>query len=190
MNRSKSSTARQAGSNGGSNGGGHVVDKVKQAVSGAGGAVSGFGHQVSDATGKALGQASDAAGSALHRMSDAAVGLAHGASDAASHLANQASDAASSVAKGAQQGVKRVEAGFQTQLHENPLALGAAALAIGAVVGFALPRTEREDQLMGETRDRLLLQAGDAAHGAAAAVTQAAEKAHETVKESAQSSGA
>lgn len=185
MNRSKGSKVRgENASNGG------AWDGVKQAVSGAGNAVSSAGHQISDATGKALGQASGTAGSALHGMSDAAVEFAHDASDAASHLAEQASGAASSVAKGAQQGVKRVEAGFQTQLHDNPMALGAAALAIGAVVGFSLPRTQREDQLMGETRDRLLHQAGDAAHGAAASVSEAAEKALQTVKDSAQSSNA
>jgi len=195
MNRSKSSKASgesdlNGGSNGGSNGGRQVVGQLKQAVSGAGSAVSGMGHQISDATGKAFDQASDAAGSALHGVSDAAMGLAHGASNAASHLAEQASGAAVSVARGAQQGAKRVEAGFQNQLHENPLAIGAAALAIGAVVGFSLPRTQREDQLMGDTRDRLLHQAGDAAHGAATSVSQAAEKALEAVKDSAQSSGA
>jgi len=185
MNRSKSSKAR-----GESQSNGDAWDGVKQAVNGAGAAVSGAGHQISDAAGKALGQASDAAGNALHGASETAMGLVQGASETASHLAEQASDAAASVAKGAQQGVKRVEAGFQTQLQDNPIALGAAALAIGAVVGFSLPRTEREDQFMGETRDRLLHQAGDVAHEAAASVSQAAEKALQTVKDSTQSPGA
>jgi hypothetical protein len=41
-------------------------------------------------------------------------------------------------------------------LHDNPMALGIAALAAGAVVGAALPRTHVENEYMGETRDQLL----------------------------------
>jgi ElaB/YqjD/DUF883 family membrane-anchored ribosome-binding protein len=186
MNRSKSSKGRSesgtASARSGSSGAGHVIDQVKGAVSGAGSAVAGVSHQISDATGRGLHQAVDAAGIAVHGLSDGAVALAHSAGDTASHLVDQASDAASSVAQGAKRGAKSVEEGFRTQLHENPLALGAAALAIGAVVGLSLPRTQREDTLMGETRDRLLRDAGDAAHEAATSAGHLAEQALEGVK--------
>jgi hypothetical protein len=43
-------------------------------------------------------------------------------------------------------------------LQETPLALGALALGIGAAVGFAMPGTSKEDELMGETRDNLVEQ--------------------------------
>jgi hypothetical protein len=191
MNRSKSSKARPGNGESDRAGvSGQLVDQVKHAVTGAGNAVTGLGHQISDVTGKGLHQAADAAGSAMHGVSDATLALAHGAGDAAAHIAGQASDAASSVAKGAQQGVKRVEAGFQSQLQENPMALGAAALALGAVVGFSLPRTQREDTLMGETRDRLLDQAGGAAHEAATSAAHLAEQALESVKNSGKQAGA
>jgi hypothetical protein len=36
---------------------------------------------------------------------------------------------------------------------ENPLVIGAATAVIGALVGLAVPETERENQLMGPTRD-------------------------------------
>ena len=183
MNRSKSSKSRESGASS-STGGGQLIDQVKHAATGAGRAVAGVTHQISDAAGKGLHQAVDTVGGAIHDVSDATVGLAHSAGDAASHLAGQAGDAASSAAKGAKEGVKRVEAGFHTQLHENPMALGAAALAIGAVVGFSLPRTQREDTLMGQTRDRLLHQAGDAAHDAASSASHLAEQALEGVKNS------
>jgi hypothetical protein len=45
---------------------------------------------------------------------------------------------------------------WDTMLHDNPMALGIAALAAGAVVGAALPRTEVENEYMGETRDNLV----------------------------------
>ena len=41
-------------------------------------------------------------------------------------------------------------------LQESPLALGALALGIGAAVGFAVPGTSKEDELMGEARDNLV----------------------------------
>jgi ElaB/YqjD/DUF883 family membrane-anchored ribosome-binding protein len=47
--------------------------------------------------------------------------------------------------------------------HESPLAAGAIALAIGAVIGLAAPRTQLEDNTMGETRDRAWQKASAAA---------------------------
>jgi ElaB/YqjD/DUF883 family membrane-anchored ribosome-binding protein len=40
--------------------------------------------------------------------------------------------------------------------NENPLAVGAAALAVGVGVGLLLPPTRREDEFLGEARDRLV----------------------------------
>jgi hypothetical protein len=40
--------------------------------------------------------------------------------------------------------------------NETPLLVGAAAMVAGAIVGLSIPETEREHQLMGETRDRLI----------------------------------
>jgi ElaB/YqjD/DUF883 family membrane-anchored ribosome-binding protein len=39
---------------------------------------------------------------------------------------------------------------------ENPLAVGAAALAVGVGVGLLLPSTRREDEFLGPRRDRLV----------------------------------
>jgi ElaB/YqjD/DUF883 family membrane-anchored ribosome-binding protein len=39
---------------------------------------------------------------------------------------------------------------------ENPLAIGAAAMAVGVGVGLLLPPTRREDEFLGERRDRLV----------------------------------
>lgn len=46
---------------------------------------------------------------------------------------------------------------------EYPLAAGAIALAIGAAIGMAAPRTQWEDRAMGETRDRAWQKASQAA---------------------------
>jgi len=54
---------------------------------------------------------------------------------------------------------------YQTYLNDNPLALGAVALGLGAVVALAIPATRYEGELMGETRDDLLNKAQNAASG-------------------------
>ena len=48
-------------------------------------------------------------------------------------------------------------------LTDNPLITGLAALAMGALIGALIPETEKEHELMGETRDRLAHQAKDMA---------------------------
>lgn len=45
---------------------------------------------------------------------------------------------------------------WDSMLNDNPMALGIAALAAGAVVGATLPRTEMENEYLGETRDQLV----------------------------------
>ena len=40
--------------------------------------------------------------------------------------------------------------------HDNPLAAGALAAAVGIAVGLSAPSTQYEDQLLGETRDQAL----------------------------------
>jgi ElaB/YqjD/DUF883 family membrane-anchored ribosome-binding protein len=50
---------------------------------------------------------------------------------------------------------------YDHYVEENPLAVGAAAFAFGAVVGLAIPATRYEGELMGETRDELFRKAKD-----------------------------
>jgi hypothetical protein len=42
---------------------------------------------------------------------------------------------------------------WNTALNDNPMALGMAALAAGALVGTLLPVTETENEYLGEARD-------------------------------------
>jgi hypothetical protein len=78
--------------------------------------------------------------------------------------------------------VMRVERGLEATLHSNPLALGAAALVAGAAVGYSLPRTRREDQLMGQVRDHLLDGATGLAHEAGQSFQHLTGDAGETAK--------
>ena len=69
--------------------------------------------------------------------------------------------------------------------NENPLVVGAASAVLGAVVGLAVPETDRENQLMGETRDNLVETAKDTVRDKVEKVQDAATTAMGTVQEAA-----
>jgi ElaB/YqjD/DUF883 family membrane-anchored ribosome-binding protein len=85
------------------------------------------------------------------------------------------------------QGAELASERFERTFEENPLAVGAVALGLGMVVGMLVPETQPEHRLMGETRDHLAQQAGQAARGvvdrvqtvAQETVTRAADVARE-----------
>lgn len=53
-------------------------------------------------------------------------------------------------------------------MQENPLTVGIAAFALGAIAGLSLPVTEAEHRTLGAARERLMQQAGRAVEGALA----------------------
>ena len=165
MNRSRSASARRNG-NGGN---GAVLGNV-------GAVVGRAAHQATDSLTEGFEGATDAAGNVLESASGVVSTIAQAAGDGAQHAAHTARDGAMALASSAQQSAKRVEQMVQRQLGERPLAVGAAAVAIGTMVGCALPHTHAEDELMGETRDNVLYRAGDAVHDAAESVSNVSEK--------------
>jgi hypothetical protein len=52
---------------------------------------------------------------------------------------------------------------FEHQIQENPLVIGAAAMALGAAVGMAIPATKYEEKLLGDAGQGLLDKAQSAA---------------------------
>jgi Protein of unknown function (DUF3618) len=154
----------------------HAVDKVGD----------GFGrlaHGVSDAASGAIHDLGSTASRISTQTSEVASSMAHSVSETTSQLAHGARDAADHLADGARLQARRVEQAFGRTLESNPLAIATAALAAGAAIGYALPRTRREDELMGEARDHVVHEAQDAAQNAVLAVRQLSEKAGEQAKE-------
>ena len=68
----------------------------------------------------------------------------------------------------------RAVQGYNNLLRDNPLALGAIGIAVGALLGAALPTTEPENRLMGEASD-------DLADKAKEAVRTGADKARDVM---------
>lgn len=67
--------------------------------------------------------------------------------------------------------------GAKRSAQDNPLLIGAIALAAGAALGAALPRTAAEDRVLGGHRDRLFDEANRVFHEETAKLKAAAETA-------------
>lgn len=114
-------------------------------------AASDGGGNVADHAREMAGEVSDAVSStwdqARSRVADTTARVAdtaHGARESLMHQKDRAVQ------------------GYNNLLRDNPLALGAMGVAIGALLGAALPSTEPENRLMGEASDRLAGKAREA----------------------------
>ena len=172
MNRSRSASTRAQGYAGNGGTGDYrtqqIGSRVGERVGQMGAALGQATQQASSAVTQGLHGVTDTAGDLLEGASGMATNVAHTAAEGMSQAAHTVADSASALADRAQAGAKRVERTFHRQLEDRPLAIGAAAVAIGTMVGCALPRTHAEDQLMGEVRTTMLSRAGDAVQEAAA----------------------
>ncbi len=88
--------------------------------------------------------------------SEAAGRYRGGAADTGRDLASKASDMADDAQRRARQMTRRARNGMQRTWDRSPLLVGAAALVAGALIGAAVPETERENEWLGETRDEML----------------------------------
>ena len=161
-----------------------VAGVAGEAASGAASAVGDAASAVGDAVSRAADTAGDAAsrvvgavGDAASRAGEALTGGAGRSSDMAYRAAGHASDSASRGYGEARDGVSR---GLERLAADQPLMFGALGLALGAALGAILPRTQAEDELMGEARDRLAAQASAAA---GEAYGQAREVAGERIEQ-------
>lgn len=80
---------------------------------------------------------------------------------------------------------QRAKGQFDTMLEENPLAVGAAALALGVVVGLSVPETRYENRMMGPVRDNLMDKAQQVAGETMQKVERVAEEAGRTIQDEA-----
>lgn len=95
----------------------------------------------------------------IDRVRDEAGAMSSNAQGTAGELAERAEYLAENVADETHRQARRVEDRF----YENPLAIGAAALALGMAAGMAIPETQKESELMGSARDRLAHKAREVA---------------------------
>lgn len=135
---------------------GDVVDRAQETV-------GNIADRTQETVGNIAGRTQETVGNVVNQ-----------AQETASNIASQTQETMGYLADQAQYQAQRVEDRFQQTLYENPLAVGAVALALGTAVGFSLPQTQRENQLLGETRDTLVERAQEAAQHTLEKVQQVA----------------
>jgi len=101
----------------------------------------------------------------LNQVKETASGLASRSTEALSNLGTKAKDSASAVTSR-----------FERMMHENPLAVGAVAVAAGTAIGLVLPSTRLENEYIGETGERLVERVEDVARDALGKVEDAAKQ--------------
>ena len=111
--------------------------------------------------------------------------VASRAKDYAADVTARAQEFTGDVRETARRTSRRAQVKFEDVLRNNPLALGAAAALVGAVVGMTVPATETENQLMGEARDSVVERARGLASEAADRVSDAADNAQDVVSRAA-----
>jgi uncharacterized protein YjbJ (UPF0337 family) len=120
-----------------------------------------LGHRISDKASALTGRAKEMAGGARQKMS----GSAGGARSRVGQVGQQS-----------QRQYYRAKDSFGRMIDEQPLMLGALGVAIGTILGAALPSTRREDELMGRTRDDLFETAKGAAREKAGTLKESAQR--------------
>lgn len=110
-----------------------------------------------------VGDAKDAASSAIDTVREKTHQIGEKVQDAKGRLEQQAhlavdrsKSAARHVSHELKDGYHAAEEKFTRACDEYPLAVGVAFAALGALAGLIIPRTRREDELMGEHSDRLV----------------------------------
>jgi len=92
--------------------------------------------------------------------------VAHGAKDSVSEIAHKAQDKATELSRGAGEQARRLQSRTSELYRSNPIAVGAALLAAGTIIGLAMPRTTVENEWLGGARDNVLGKAQGLAHKA------------------------
>lgn len=149
------------------------------------------GESMKDKASDALGAAKDKAAGAVDAIEDKASGLVDSAKDALSGGADATRDRARQTGQDLQRYERQAESWMERQMQSNPLAVGAVALAAGALVGLSVPETNAEHQAFGDqadqVKDRLASVAADEAgkvkDAAQSVVDEAADKAKKVADE-------
>lgn len=139
------------------------------------------GGKITDTASSAYESVSNATGTALHSVSDAANSAYGSVSGAASNAYSSVSDFAGNAYEKAGDYGTQAREQYDYHIEENPLAVGAVALALGAAVGLAIPSTRYEGELLGEYRQQLLDKAQTAAGDLVDRVKEVASEAQKTL---------
>ena len=145
-----------------------------------------------DIAGQAQDAVTDTTDDALHAASEAVDQVQQTASTVTSQIEGTASAAADQVKSTAAQvgpHVKLLPTRIGLMASSNPVPLGLVAVALGGAAALMVPETQREQQLLGGARDKLLDQAQSAAVDVVEKAKTVAGEAGEAVEKEAKYQG-
>lgn len=116
-------------------------------------------------------------GSAQETVSNVASSAYDGVTSLASKTGEHAVNLGGQVQKVARQSHRR----YEETLQENPMIVGAVALALGAAVGLTIPATDYENQWMGDSKENLVQSVEGVARDAFSKVQEVAGEITNTV---------
>lgn len=131
---------------------GHSIgESMRESVAGAKESISGMSESISGASHRASARVGEFAGRARRGTGR----MAAGARQRASRVRSRAGHMTGAVQHQMRHGYAYSRDQFVDAVDDYPLAVGLGFLALGALMGLSLPRTRREDELMGEQSDQL-----------------------------------
>src|SRR5688500_8778664 len=136
-----------------------------------------------ETAGRAYDGISDTAGNALESVKGAATTAYDTVSDKLGNVYSSAGDVTQRAYDRVGEVGTMAHEKYDQYIEENPLAVGAVALAVGAAVGFAIPSTRYEGKLMGDARENLVSRAQEAAGTLVDKAKQVANEAGQTIKD-------
>jgi len=116
-----------------------------------------------DSIANSAGHTRDSLNRGSHDVRDKVTGLGESVSAKASHTGERLSDTAAQAKDTLTDQAQQLKGTFDTLLREQPLVVGALGIALGALLGASLPRTETEDRALGKHSDKLTAKAKQAA---------------------------
>jgi hypothetical protein len=150
---------------------------------------SAIGEGASSAADSARGtvtRAGESARATAQHAREAAEGMAGSVREGAMHARDSARNAAYGLADSSRAGAESLWEGYDYLRREQPLVLGALAVAAGALIGSLLPGTRAEDRLMGEQSDEAMQRLQEEGQRRVDQAKHAAADAAEAARESVQ----
>ncbi len=130
-----------------------------------------MGDRVREEGAEAVQKARDKAEDAVDAVQDRASELV----DEGRHQVSEARDRASEWGHRVEHRAMRAERRVEHAIQDNPLAAGAMAAALGFAAGLMVPETQREHEMMGHTRDRMMDKAQTSAKDATRKMKESAK---------------
>jgi ElaB/YqjD/DUF883 family membrane-anchored ribosome-binding protein len=109
--------------------------------------------------------------------------LAGRARERAEELGGEVRERARDIGTRAKDQTRRARGGWERLVEESPLVVAAGVAALGLACGFLVPETEREQRVMGPTRDDLVQRAQGTARRVKDAAVEAGQELREAVRE-------